>query len=377
MPAFDGATPVGELVAYVDCVRAIPALRDDLVDLLAEQSPLYAGRGTAETERIRGYLLASFETTGLPSAAIDYVLEELESSWNPYTVAAAAKAMRGAEPIPERTVALLIAALKRIRLCDDFVSFERAPGDVTGRTATTALMEILRTLAWLGSRARPATAPLHAMMDRGAFSPAVRAEAENTILAISGGEAPSAPRCCGNSARVSVPVPAGRRCSSSSPVGGLKLEDQNGTIVTFDAFFRGRPSIATFFYTRCMNPEKCSLTVTKLARLQKRIRDQGLHGRVNIAAFTYDPAFDLPRRLRAYGSDRGMAFDAHNRMMRTTGPFEPLQQYFELGVGYGTVTVNRHRTDLFILDAQGQPIFGVARRLWDETEVLDRLKAAL
>lgn len=374
---FDGATPVADVLAYVDRVRATPALRDGLLDLLAEQAPLYVGRGTAETERLRGYLLASFETTGLPPAAVNCVLEELESGWNPYTVAAAAKAMRGAELIPARTVALLIAALKRIRLCDDFVSFERGTGDATGRTSTTALMEILRTLAWLGPRAHAAAEPLQAIMNRNAFSPAVRAEAENTILAISGGEAPSVPACCGNSVRMPAPVPAGRACSSSSLIGELELEDQDGAVVTFDAFFHGRPSVATFFYTRCMNPEKCSLTIIKVGRLQRRIYEEGLQGRVNVAALTYDPAFDLARRLRAYGAERRMVFDAHNRMLRTTGPFEPLQRHFDLGVGYGPATVNRHRIDLFILDAKGDPIFSIARRQWDEAEVLDAVKAAL
>ena len=88
--------------------------------------------------------------------------------------------------------------------------------------------------------------------------------------------------------------------------GVLELEDQNGSVLTFADFPFGRPSVVTFFYTRCMNPEKCSLTITKLARMQKRIRDEGLHGRVNIGAFSYDPAFDLPRRLRA-GKSPGRA----------------------------------------------------------------------
>ena len=68
-----------------------------------------------------------------------------------------------------------------------------------------------------------------------------------------------------------------------------------------------------------MNPNKCSLTITKLARLQKRIGEEGLQGRVNVAAFTYDPAFDRPARLHAYGADRGMSFDDRNRLLRTTG----------------------------------------------------------
>jgi protein SCO1/2 len=60
-----------------------------------------------------------------------------------------------------------------------------------------------------------------------------------------------------------------------------------------------------FFYTRCDNPNKCSLTVTKLARLQKSIVEEQLEGLLRTAAITYDPAYDLPPRLKAYGDNRG------------------------------------------------------------------------
>lgn len=379
MRAFDGATPVADVVAYVDRVRATPALRDRLVDLLAEQAPIYAGRGTNEAERLRGYLLASFEATGLPPAATEYVLEELESGRNPYTVAAAAKALRGAGSVPERAVALLLAAFARVRLSDDFVRFEGGITAASGGSSTTALMEILRTIAWLGPRARAALATLRAMTgpNGDAFSAAVRAETEKAIAAVSGGDAPSGHSCCAGAASPAAPGETAGPGPSAADVEGIELQDQDGAIISFGDFFHARPSVVTFFYTRCMNPDKCSLTVTKLGRLQRRICEEGLHGRVNIAALTYDPAFDLPRRLHAYGTARGMTFDAHNRMLRTTGPFEPLQRRFDLGVGYGPATVNQHRVDLFVADARAHPVFGMARRLWDETEVLGALKAAL
>src|SRR3989442_13246527 len=107
MPAFDGATPIADIIAYVDRIRTSPHLRDALVGLLPEQSPIYVDRGTNEAERLRGYLLASFELIGLPAAAMPFVLEELESGHNPYAVAAAAKAVRGADSLPECIVSFL------------------------------------------------------------------------------------------------------------------------------------------------------------------------------------------------------------------------------------------------------------------------------
>src|SRR6185295_11809896 len=79
------------------------------------------------------------------------------------------------------------------------------------------------------------------------------------------------------------------------------FEDQDGATVTFKEFFQGQPSIVVFFYTRCDNPLKCSLTITKLARIQKLLEEHGLADRIRTAAITYDPAFDLPQRIRGYG----------------------------------------------------------------------------
>ena len=74
---------------------------------------------------------------------------------------------------------------------------------------------------------------------------------------------------------------------------GVDLEDQDGARMTFREFFTGRPSVLAFFYTRCDNPRKCSLTVTTLGRLQRGLADLGLDFRA-AAAITYDPEFDLP-----------------------------------------------------------------------------------
>lgn len=379
-PVIDSATPAADIARYIETIRKTPSQRDVLVDLLAERSPVYAGRSTNEAERLRGYLLASFEATGLPPAALAYVCEELESGRNPYTVAAAAKALRGADVVPEEVVPLLLAAIERIRPADDAVSFDTFSPALARQTATTALAELVRTLVWLGPRVAGARDSIASMLERGAdgFSPAVRAEIEHAVAVISRIEIPPAGSCCaggGHAASVGRQTPGATVTSpiTSAPaedIRNLELQDQEGVLVTFGELFYGRPSIIAFFYTRCMNPDKCSLTITKLARLQGRIREDGLHDRLNVAALTYDPAFDLPHRLLAYGADRGMTFDDRNRLLRTTGPFEPVQRHFDLGVGYGNVTVNRHRLDLIVLDSGGNVAASFTRRLWGEDDVL-------
>src|SRR5438105_6693279 len=197
--------------AAVDRLRASRE-ENALVRLLAEQSPVYAGRGTGEAERLRGYVLASFETTGLPASALPFVIEELEIGLNPYPVAAAAKALRGARDLPERITELLLDAIDRIRTCDDGVCFDRSVGLGNGASQTTALMELFRTLAWLGSTAQDAEAPLKAMLERrpAGFSARVAAEIETALAAVSRAAPPRTHCCAGQGAPTALEPPAAR-----------------------------------------------------------------------------------------------------------------------------------------------------------------------
>jgi len=159
-------------------------------------------------------------------------------------------------------------------------------------------------------------------------------------------------------------------------INNIELEDQDGNTVTYSEFFSGKPCIVVFFYTRCTNPNKCSLTVTKLARLQEAIEEQ-FDGLLKTAAISYDPEYDLPPRLKAYGENRGVAFSDNNRIFRTRSGFLELQEYFQLGVNFTGSTVNRHRIELFILDSQGEVAVTFTRLRWDIQEVLGQAKVLL
>jgi protein SCO1/2 len=119
------------------------------------------------------------------------------------------------------------------------------------------------------------------------------------------------------------------------------------------------------------------LTVTKLARLQKLLAERPLDGRICTAAITYDPEFDLAERLRGYGGSRGMRMDGDNRLLRAVEGIEPLRKYFRLGVNFIQSIVNRHRVELYVLDAAGRIAASFERIQWDENEVLERVATLL
>ena len=321
----NASTPEETIAAWVSACTS----PEELLSLLPEQHPLYAGRSTNETTRLRGFILAAFERTGLPEEALAYVLEELESGNDAYLVAAAARALRGTRPSPA-FAPYLRKAQRNIQYHDMPVTFDAYKPSWPFANATSAKEEIRKTLSWLGDE--PAD-------------------------------------CC------SLPFSPTRTRRTIDP--RIELEDQDGRLVPFGDFFRGRLSVVAFFYTRCDNPEKCSLTIAQLARLQEAIDNGPLKDQVRLAAITYDPHYDVPRRMRLFGENRGLHFHDDARFFRPSNGLDALRTAFDLGVNFAGSLVNRHRIELYVLDANGETVATFTRMQWDVATVLAELQSQL
>jgi cytochrome oxidase Cu insertion factor (SCO1/SenC/PrrC family) len=372
----DMDTPEERFAELVDAIKRSGRGGDALVELLPEQIPLYANRSTNATIRMRGYILAAFERTGLPGAALPYVLEELETGRDAYLVAGAARALRGLDQPTGDIIPFLFQAIENIKYVDDALTFESYKPQWPLPTYTTALQEIFTTFSWLGAQARSALSDLEALSnEQNDFSAAIKTEIKRTIERIRADEEPRSACCCAMPTSLTLAVESSHVKSRPTSVADIELEDQDGRMLRYGDFFSQTPSIIVFFYTRCTNPNKCSLTITKLARLQQAIREEQLVGQLKTAAITYDPEYDLPARLKAYGQNRGVLFSDSDRLLRTRTGFQTLQDYFDLSVNFTHSIVNRHRIELFILDDQGRVVVTFARLQWNIQDVLSQAKA--
>jgi cytochrome oxidase Cu insertion factor (SCO1/SenC/PrrC family) len=363
-----------QFAALVDAIAADPDRREQLTELLHEDHPLYDQRGAATIVRMRGWVLLALARVGVSDAALIFVLEELDTGVDAYLVAAAARALR-AYPRPIETFApFVMRALTNIRYRDEPVSFDSYGEYAVSSTGTSSVRELLSTLTWLGPLARAVLHELESL--RAQVRGKLRIDIDRALQAIRGADrlAESGTHaCCAPSNEFGSMVswaPESRR--GSEPIDAIVFEDHMGEPTSFKEFFRGQPSIVVFFYTRCDNPMKCSLTVAKLARIQKLLVAQGLVDRIHTAAITYDPAFDLPERLRVYGQDRGVRLDARHRMLRSIDHNDALREHFELGVNFVESLVNRHRIEVYILDAKGRIAISFERIHWDEQQVVTR-----
>jgi cytochrome oxidase Cu insertion factor (SCO1/SenC/PrrC family) len=365
-----------EFAALVDAIAGDAARQQQLTQLLREDHPVYDGRGTAAIVRMRGWVLLALARTVISDTALIYVLEELDTGADAYLVAAAARALRSYPRPTEALAPFVMRALANIRYRDEFVSFEAYGEYAVALAGTGPVRELLATLAWLGPHARSALAELELLGAQGSgLSRKLRIDVERAAQAIRGsvpGGKPGMHSCCAaesNAVRSMWSWPSDLRRGTET-IASVALQDHQGALITFQDFFQGRPSIVVFFYTRCDNPMKCSLTIAKLARVQQLLEAQGMAERIHTAAITYDPAFDLPKRLRGYGQDRAVRMDAGHRMLRVTEDNDKLRRHFELGVNFVESLVNRHRIEVYILDAKGRIATCFERLHWDEKQVV-------
>ncbi|HEX8275890.1 MAG TPA: SCO family protein [Longimicrobiaceae bacterium] len=374
-PAMTTAPTEVEFAARVDALAADPRRGDELLEMLREDHAAYDQRGAATTARMRGWVLLALARHGLPEAGLIFVLEELDTGTDAYLVAAAARALRSFPDRRPEFAPFLAGALDRIRSRDEPVDLERYGRYAASPGGTSAARELLASLAWLGPGARGMRARLEALRAEGGSPRGLRAEWDHALAAIGSAEAPAeaSASCCspplGFGAAAWRPRPAP---GDADPFRETVFEDHAGDTVTFPELFVGRPSIVVFFYTRCDNPSKCSLTITRLARVQEMLRARGLADAVNTAAVTYDPAFDGPERLRRYAEERGVRLGPGHRALRPTAGFDALRRYLGLGVNFTGSLVSRHRIEAYVLDARGRVAALFERVQWEEAQLVER-----
>ena len=364
--------------SLVESLAGDPQQHRELIKLLGEDHPIYDQRGTATVNRMRGWIMLALARNELPEIALPFVLEELDTSVDAYVVASAAFALRAYRTPSPAFASFVVRSISNIRYRDENISLQTYGGFAIGVAGTSPVSELLQTLVWLGPVARAVVPELISLREGPTalgkkYQPGIQ-QAMEAIGVVSSGEED----CCQLPASVRTFFSSLRENrTSTKPLESTLFEDQDGAPVTFAEFFHGRPSIVVFFYTRCDNPLKCSLTITKLARIQELLRAEGIGDQINTAGITYDPGFDLPERINNYGRHRGVQFAAQHRLLRAPGGIDALRKHLKLGVNFVESLVNRHRIEVYLLDREGRVAASFERIRWNESEVVARARDLL
>jgi protein SCO1/2 len=289
-----------------DGAGAATSERSSAFEALRHDAQHFGGLSTREAERRRAEIFASLGADELPADLWPVVREELRTSLSPTVLAGVARAIRLSQAARPDIVNLMKQAVERISRNDEYVAFASDNGSTLRLKAT---QEMAATIAALSNRSV---------------------------------------RCCGDSGQPETPVEQSTTLLAPAMLGVI-VETQSGTRHRLTDLLCGQRTIFAFFYTRCMNPAKCSLTVTRLAAIARDLEQSGPFPDLQVLACTYDPDFDLAFRLEAYGRDRGFPFTERSMLLRCVDSWEVLRTAFRLRVGYSATTVNDHARDVFLV----------------------------
>src|SRR5918911_880794 len=95
----------------------------------------------------------------------------------------------------------------------------------------------------------------------------------------------------------------------SDAVPDFRLINQDGKSVHLGQY-RGKALLVTFIYTRCPQPEYCSLMSANFAEIDRELKkDSDLYNKTHLVSISFDPAYDTPKVLRSYGASATGNYD--------------------------------------------------------------------
>lgn len=372
----DSDTPTEVIIQLIDAIKASGQKNHSLplVELLSERHPVYKNRSSIASSHIRGYLIEAFHEIGMPQKGLPYILEELETSFSPYIIAASAKAVRGiSEPHPG-IAAFLNKSIYNIWQADTIVNYSAFLAPYNPALNTTALKEIFTSLKWLEGKAQYILPDLYHLETQLAeyLSSENRRLLAECIETIENADS-SSDDCCTIPAEVYNQTDTPLSSAPEIELADILLQDQEGNELGWNDYFKGKYTVLSFFYTKCHNPRKCIQTIYNLVAVQKKIK-AGKYGNVQTAAITYDPGYDTSPVLKTYGQNRNYHFDESNRMFRVISGMQSLIERLNIGVNYKGKEVNVHRIEVYIINPEGKIERSFLRFQAEDKLIIDALE---
>jgi protein SCO1/2 len=173
---------------------------------------------------------------------------------------------------------------------------------------------------------------------------------------------------------VSYHVPA-----PGDPVPDFKLRNQDGRPIHLGQF-RGRALLLTFIYTRCPSPEFCPRVTRNFAAIEKQLAaNPALYAKTHLLSVSFDPAYDTPERLRAYGapylgSGAKNAF-AHWEFAVPQKPvLAEMARFFDLGMSQNADATITHTLSTTLIGPDGKVVRFYPGNEWTADQILVELR---
>jgi len=171
------------------------------------------------------------------------------------------------------------------------------------------------------------------------------------------------------------------------PQAGQKVPDfkflnQNAKTIGIDQF-RGKVLLVTFVYTRCPLPDYCIRMSRNFADIQRQLAvDPQLYSKTHLLSVSFDPSYDTPQVLRAYGAaftgEHGnQAFSHWDFAVPGSSELDSVDQFFDVGVSAGSNNTLTHSLSTAVIAPDGTIFRWYPSNEWTPSAIVDDVKHAL
>jgi len=173
---------------------------------------------------------------------------------------------------------------------------------------------------------------------------------------------------------VSYHVPA-----PGDAVPDFKLRNQDGQPIHLGQF-KGKSLVVTFIYTRCPSPDFCPRVTRNFAALEKQLAaSPALFAKTHLICISFDPVYDTPERLRAYGvtyigSDAKNAFAHWEFAVPDKSALAEMARFFDLGMTYEADSTITHTLSTTLIGPNGKVARFYSGNEWTPEQVLADVK---
>jgi protein SCO1/2 len=155
------------------------------------------------------------------------------------------------------------------------------------------------------------------------------------------------------------------------------LIDQDGKPV-HTAQFKGKALLITFIYTRCPLDDFCPKMSRNFAAISKSLAaDRALYDSTHLLSISFDPTFDKPEVLRAYGKTyTGTEGFGHWQFTAPTATSLPaVEKYFNVGVTAESDGSLTHSLSTLLIDPAGKVAAWYPGSEWKPEEVVQKIRS--